>query len=122
MIKDSPKILIVEDDKFLNKLLALRLKKEGAEVVSVYNGSQALEEIKKNNFNLIVLDLILPQKDGFEVLAEIQEIRAGIPIVVLSNLGQEADIENVLKFGVKDFIVKVDNPLSEVIEKIKKHF
>ncbi|MFN3301575.1 MAG: response regulator transcription factor [Patescibacteria group bacterium] len=117
------KILIIEDDKFLAKLLVLRLERDGFEVVPSYDGEEAIEKIKKNGFDLIVLDLILPKKDGFEVLEEIKKIKKDkkIPIIILSNLGQYEDIKRGLALGAIDYIIKTEVPLSEAIIRIKNH-
>ncbi|MBA4318988.1 MAG: response regulator [Flavobacterium sp.] len=118
------KILIVEDDKFLTRILSLRLEKSGFEVEPSFDGEDALEKIKKEEPDLIVLDLILPKKDGFEVLEELKKIKKDkkIPVVILSNLGQDLDIERGLELGVVDYIVKTEVPLSEAIVRIKNNF
>lgn len=117
------KVLIVEDDKFLNKILSLRLEKSGFEVETSFDGEEAMEKIKANQIDLIVLDLIIPKKDGFEILEEIKKIKKDrkIPTVILSNLGQESDVERGLALGAIDYIIKTETPLSEAIVKIKNH-
>jgi len=122
--KKKNKILIVEDDRFLTKLLSLRLERNGFEVEASFDGEEALEKIKKQSPDLIVLDLILPKKDGFEVLEELKKINKGkkIPVLILSNLGQDLDVERGLKLGAVGYIVKTEIPLSQVIEKIKSYF
>ncbi len=123
MNKEKKKILIAEDDKFLTKLLSLRLEKSDFEIISSFDGEEAIEKIKKENPDLIILDLILPKKDGFEVLEEMKKIgKEKIPVIVLSNLGQDLDVEKALSLGAKDYIVKTEIPLSQAIEKIKNFF
>ena len=88
---------MVEDDPFLSSLLKNRLQKEGFEVILATDGEQALDLFKISNVNLILLDIILPKKTGFEVLEEIQnnpELRVKeLPVIIISNLGQPQDIE-----------------------------
>lgn len=117
------KILIIEDDRFLNKLLCLRLQKENVEVDASFDGEEALEKIKKNKPDLIVLDLILPKKDGFEVLEELKKTERDkkIPVLIISNLGQDLDVQRGLEFGAVDYIVKTEIPFGDAIAKIKSY-
>ncbi|MCX7779080.1 MAG: response regulator [Patescibacteria group bacterium] len=119
------KILIVEDDQFLAKLLASKLasSETNLEVETAFNGEEALKKIQEKKYDLIVLDLILPQKDGFEFLAEKQKSDKikETKIIILSCLGQEQDREKALKFGAVDYLVKSQQSLPEVVERIKKH-
>lgn len=122
MTEEKQKILIAEDDKFLAKLISLRLEKSDFEVILSFDGEETIEKIKKESPDLIVLDLILPKKDGFEVLEEVKRIgKEKIPIIILSNLGQDLDVEKALELGAKDYIVKTEIPLSQAIEKIKSY-
>jgi len=115
-------ILVVEDDKFLLTLLAEKLKREGLLVVSAENGQEALVKMKEEpRPHVILLDLLLPILDGFEVLRMMQgdpELKR-IPVVVLSNLGQEEDIRRAKSFGVKDYMVKAYFTPSEIIQKVQ---
>jgi len=117
------KILIAEDDKFLHNILSAKLQKSGFEVVSAYDGEQAVAAIKKELPDLVLLDLIMPKKNGFEVLSDIKidPKLAKIPIIVLSNLGQESDQTRAKEFKVADYMVKVNFSLEEVVAKIKEH-
>jgi len=116
------KILVVEDDQFLANAYRIKLQKVGFEVIIVVDGAEALEKIKSQNFDLIILDLIIPKIDGFGVLTEIrsQEKYKTLPILVASNLSQMEDINRALKLGANDFIIKSDISLDALIEKIKK--
>jgi CheY-like chemotaxis protein len=121
MAKIMAKILIVEDDKFLRELIVRKLKKEGYEVFEVGDGEEGLKKIKELKPDLVLLDLILPTIDGFEVLAkkkEDPEIKK-IPTIVLSNLGEKEDIEKGLKLGAIDYLVKANFTPQEIIQKIK---
>jgi DNA-binding response OmpR family regulator len=115
------KILIVEDDKFLRELMAQKLAKEGYDVIEAIDGEDALKSIKEEKPDLVLLDLILPGKDGFEVLAKVKEDAAlsKIPIIVLSNLGQKEDVERALNLGATDYMVKAHFTPGEIIAKIK---
>lgn len=120
--KNTTKILLVEDDAMLHKVLSERLKQEGAEVEVATNGEMALAKAQEFKPNLILLDIILPKKSGFEVLAELRDMSEfkKTPVLVLSNLGQDEDISRMKEMGVKDYLVKADYSLTEMVEKIKK--
>lgn len=115
-------ILVVEDDKFLLTLLAEKLKREGLLVISAENGQEALVKMKgEPRPHIVLLDLLLPVLDGFEVLRTMQgdpDLKK-IPVVVLSNLGQEEDIRRAKSFGVRDYLVKAYFTPSEIIEKVQ---
>lgn len=114
-------ILIVEDDKFLRELLTRKLRQEGFEVLEAIDGQEATELIKNKKPALILLDLILPGKDGFEVLSEIKKEpeTKEIPVLILSNLGQREEIEKGLKLGALDYFVKAHTSPGEIVEKIR---
>lgn len=117
----TKKILIVEDDKFLRELVKRKLIAEGLEVVEATDGEEAVKKVKQEKPNLVLLDLILPNIDGFEVLAEIknEETTKNIPVIILSNLGQREEIEKGLKLGAIDYMVKAHFTPGEIIEKVK---
>ncbi len=123
MEKVAKKILIVEDEIFLSNLLKTTLEKEGFEVVQVFSGKDVSKELLvEERIDLILLDLILPDKNGFEILEEIKKdpLLSKIPVIVLSNLGQEEDILKAKKLGVKDYFVKARESTESIVEKIKK--
>lgn len=114
------KILVVEDDKFLASAYRIKLTKAGFEVQLAFDGNEAFTRLQTFTPDLILLDLIMPVKDGFTTL---QQLRAdprwqNIPVIVASNLGQKEDIEKSKKLGANDFIVKSDTSLGVVINKI----
>lgn len=113
------KILVAEDDKFLSNAYKIKLTKAGFEVKIVTNGEEALAEIATYKPDLILLDLVMPKKDGFAVLEEIRG--SSIPIIIASNLGQEEDVKRGLSLGAKDYFVKTDVQLDEIIAKINKY-
>lgn len=119
-----PKILIVEDDNFLRTVLERRLKKEGFEVITAVNGNEAFQKIIYELPDLVLLDIILPQKSGFGVLEEINKDPnlKSIPIFIISQLGQPEDIKKGIDLGAIEYIVKAKISLDELIQKIKDHF
>ena len=114
-------ILIIEDDKFLRELIARKLTKEGFKIEEAVDGEDGLEKAQKTKPDLILLDLILPEMNGFEVLSKIKTDPklALIPVVILSNLGQKDEVEKGLKLGAVDFLVKAHFTPQEIVEKIK---
>ena len=115
------KILIIEDDKFLRELIVRKLSQENLDVVEAIDGEDGIKKVKETILDLLLLDLILPGIDGFEVLSKIKEepATASIPVIILSNLGQREDIERGLKLGAVDYLVKAHFTPNEIIEKVK---
>jgi len=114
-------ILIIEDDKFLRELIAQKLSKEDYGVSEAIDGEEGLSKVKEEKPDLILLDLILPGIDGFEVLSQIKKDPALslIPVIILSNLGQKEDVEKGRKLGAVDYLIKAHFTPGEIIEKIK---
>lgn len=118
------KILLIEDDLFLSSLLKTRLEKEKFEVLAVHDGDEALEALRKVKPDLILLDLILPKRSGFEVLEEMQSDpqlrdRVKVPVIIISNLGQESDVERGREFGVVDYFVKARISIDDLVKKVE---
>ncbi|MDP2951470.1 MAG: response regulator [bacterium] len=115
------KILFIEDESALQKSMGDSLRREGWEVLSALNGEIGLRQAKTENPDLILLDLILPKMDGFEVFRELKKNKetADIPVIVLTNLEQMEDVEKALELGAKTYLVKANYTLSEVVSKIK---
>jgi CheY-like chemotaxis protein len=115
------KILIVEDDEFLRSLTAKRLEKDSYEVIVAVDGENAVNMITENVPDLILLDLLLPGMNGFEVLEKIKakDNLKKIPVIVFSNLGQKEDIERAKALGANDFLIKANYTLDDVITKVK---
>ena len=114
-------ILVIEDDKFLRELITRKLLDEAYEVSEAIDGEEGIKKIKEGKPDLILLDLILPGIDGFEVLSKMKEdpALASIPVIILSNLGQKDDVEKGLKMGAIDYLIKAHFTPGEIIEKIK---
>lgn len=119
----SGKILIVEDDEFLRSLAAKRLEQDDYDVDVAVDGDEAVKYLEKTAPDLILLDLLLPEIDGFGVLEKMQKIDAvkDVPVVVFSNLGDKEDIERAKKLGAKDYLVKANFTLDDVIQKINSY-
>jgi len=115
------KILIVEDDKFLRELIVRKLKEENFNITEAIDGEEGIKKIKEEKPDLILLDLILPGIDGFEVLSKMKEDMSlsQIPVIILSNLGQKDDVERGFKLGVVDYLIKAHFTPGEIIEKVK---
>lgn len=122
---DSPKnkILIVEDDEFLRSLTAKRLEKENFVVVVAVDGETALGIATEEKPDLILLDLLLPGLNGFQVLEKIKasDLLKNIPVIIFSNLGQREDIEKAKELGANDFLIKANFTLDDVVAKTKEY-
>lgn len=116
------KILFVEDESALQKTFSEILKQEGYEVISALDGESGLNLAKSEKPDLILLDLILPKMDGFEVLAELKNNpeTKSIPVIVLTNLENIEDVDKAIQLGAMTYLVKAQYSLKDVIEKIKK--
>ncbi len=117
----AKKILIIEDDKFLRELISRKLGNEDFETLEAVDGEEGIKKIKEEKPDLILLDLILPSIDGFEVLSRMKEdpSLSSIPVIILSNLGQKEEVERGLKLGAVDYLIKAHFTPGEIIEKIK---
>ncbi|OGY64072.1 MAG: hypothetical protein A3I89_02245 [Candidatus Harrisonbacteria bacterium RIFCSPLOWO2_02_FULL_41_11] len=115
------KILLIEDDPFLSSLLGNRLKKEGFDLTLVRNGNEAMKALKTQKPDLALLDIILPGKSGFEVMEEIKldPQTAKVPVFIISNLGQDTDVQRGEELGAKEYIVKARISIDEIVEKVK---
>lgn len=123
MAQAGKKILIVEDDKFLIKAYNIKFTKEGFKVVTAADGASGLELAKNESPKLILLDLMLPKIDGFEFLKRLSEDEKikTIPVIVLSNLGQQSDREKAISLGAKEYLIKADHSLESIINVINKY-
>lgn len=115
------KILFIEDEPTLQKTLGRALEQEGFEILSALDGEIGITKAKESKPDLILLDLILPKMDGFEVLKRLKENEEtkDIPVIILTNLENPEDIEKVLSLGATTYLVKANYDLEEVIDKIK---
>jgi DNA-binding response OmpR family regulator len=113
------KILIVDDEKPLAKALELKLTHEGLTAKAVFNGAEAINILKTEEFNLVLLDLVMPIDDGFKVLNDIKSLNLKTPVIVSSNLSQNEDIARAKELGAVDYFIKSDTTLSKIVEMIK---
>lgn len=116
-------VLVVEDEDFLVRALKDNLESEGYSVAVATDGEMVFDELKKKTPNLILLDLLLTKKNGFDVLKEIRISPEWqlIPVVILSNLGEDSEIKRALELGANDYFVKSQHPIQEVIEKVREY-
>lgn len=122
-MENKAKILFVDDDNFLRKVYKSELTEQGYEVILAADGEEGLEKAQITDPDLIILDMIMPQKNGFEVLMELQKNPAtqNTPVIILSNLGQEDDIKKGLDLGAVDYLVKDNITLSTIVEKVEQY-
>ncbi|MFC1630122.1 response regulator [Patescibacteria group bacterium] len=115
-------ILLIEDDPFLIDLYSTRLKAAGFEIDVATNGQEGLEKVREKKPDLLVLDMVLPTIDGWEVLKELkkEERFKDLKILIFSNLDQKADIEGAFRFGVTKYLIKAHYTPTEVIKEIEK--
>jgi len=121
LISEKKYILVAEDDAFYSQIFKTKLEKEGFDVIVVGDGVQTLEAVRERKPDLILLDMIMPVKDGFETLEELKadEKLKDIKVVVLSNLGQEEDIQRAKKLGASSYFVKSNLSIQEMVKHIK---
>ena len=119
----AQKILLIEDDEIMVDLLERKISSEGYEVAVARDGEEGLKKIAEFLPDLILLDMVMPKKDGIEVLEEIYKTDdyKKIPLVVISNSGQPVDIERTKELGARDWLVKTEMDPKEVINIIRKH-
>ncbi len=119
---NKPSALIVEDDVVLYKILQTKFEKEGFEVRTAADGEEAIQTLRTYRPSIILLDIILPKKDGFEVLKETKADAAiaDIPVIILTNLSQAEDRRHAAELGASDFLVKAETPIDEVVRRVKE--
>jgi DNA-binding response OmpR family regulator len=118
----AKKILIIEDEELLYNLLERKLNEEGYQASVAKDGAEGMKMIKEIKPDLVLLDIVMPNKNGFEVMDEMQadEKLKHIPIIVISNSGQPVEIDKAKELGAKDWLIKTEFDPQEVIEKVKK--
>jgi DNA-binding response OmpR family regulator len=118
------KVLLVEDDAFLREICSKKLVKEGFTVYEALDGEQALNSITAVKPDIVLLDIILPAIDGFQILHQIRSNKekaiGNVPVIMLSNLGQDDDIKKAMDMGANDYLVKAHFTTEEIVGKIKK--
>jgi len=121
---NSIKVLLVEDDKFLRDICGTKLIKEGFQVVEAIDGQEVIKVLEKENPQIILLDIVLPSINGFEILSQIRshpnKTLAKTPVLMLSNLGQEDDVKKAMELGANDYMIKSNFTTQEITDKIKR--
>lgn len=117
--KGKKKILIVEDEKPLAHALELKMTHEGYETTVASTGDAGMREAITGKYDLILLDLILPGVDGFTILQEMKNKKIKTVVIILSNLGQDEDRKKAQDFGAKDYLIKSNVPLSDIVKVVK---
>ncbi len=117
------KILIVEDETLVSELLERKLSREGYLVYVARDGEKGLELLRTQTPQLVLLDMTLPKQSGFEVLQTIHKDEAlrQIPVIIISNSGEAAELERAKTLGISDWLVKTEFDPQEVVDKVKKH-
>ena len=119
-------VLVVEDEKLVRELLEKQLHDHGYETVSAEDGEQALEVWKDKHPDLVLLDILLPKMDGFELMKTVRsnpkDPANNAPVVILSNLWEKSSIEKMSEYKVEDYLVKAYNTVDDVIARIDKVF
>jgi DNA-binding response OmpR family regulator len=117
--KEEKTILIAEDEKPLAKALEIKFSKEGFKTFWAASGEEAINILDKENIDFLILDLIMPKKDGYAVLEYLNKKDKKIKIAVLSNLAQGEDFDRARRLGASDYFVKSDTPIIKVVEHVK---
>jgi len=122
MTEDKIKILLIEDDSFLLSMYATKFEMENFKVVSAEDGEKGIKAAIKELPDVILLDILLPKMNGFEVLKQLKADKNTnrIPVILLTNLSQKTEIEQGLSLGAEDYLIKAHFMPSEVVEKIKR--
>ena len=116
------KILLVEDEEIIFSLLQKKLTEQGYEVFVAKDGEEGLKEIREQKPDLVLLDIVMPVKTGFEVMEEMQDDDnlKDIPVIVISNSGEPVELDRAKDLGARDWLIKTEFDPKEVIEKVKK--
>lgn len=117
----AQKVLIVEDEDVLRNVLAKKLEKEGYDVIVASDGEKGMENIRSEHPDIVLLDIMLPKKNGYQILEEMhddEELKK-IPVLVISNSGQPVEVKKLLELGACDYLVKADFEPAEVIDKMR---
>lgn len=116
--KKLQRILIVEDEKPMAHALELKLNHSGFETVVASDGEAALDNLKKQKFDLVLLDLMIPKLDGFGVMKAMKENKDKTPVIIASNLGQDDDAQKAKSMGAVWYFVKSDTPINKIVDYI----
>lgn len=117
------KILLVDDDEFLLDMYSLKFKEAQFMLDVATSGEMALEKLRKNTYDVMLLDIVMPALDGFEVLQQMRKenLAKDMLVIILSNLGQKEDIERGMQLGASDYVIKAHFTPKEVVEKVRQN-
>ena len=117
-------VLIIEDDIFLIKAYQVKFEKEGIDAVVANDGKEAMGFLDKEPVSVVILDLMLPGMSGFDILEAIRKNSRWkkVPVIILSNLGQQEDIDRGKALGANEYFIKTNIKINEIVEKVKKYF
>jgi CheY-like chemotaxis protein len=120
MSGEPRRILIAEDDRFLRKAAEMALKRQGYTVLTAVDGEEALRAARSELPDLVLLDLIMPKLNGFEVLQALKKEAptAHIPVIILSNLGQDRDVQQAMDAGATAYLIKTDLSLQALVQRV----
>lgn len=114
------KVLIIEDDTFLQGLAANKLGQNDFDVSTASTGEEALTQLVENQFDVILLDLMLPDISGFDILKNLKDSGRETPVIVFSNLSDDANIKNAIDLGAIEYLIKSNFTLEELVQKVKR--
>lgn len=122
MADHKTSLLMVEDDKFVALAYKDAFSREGFLVLNAYDGVEAIDKIRSENPDIVILDMLLPLKNGFEVLSDLKldKKTENVPVIVLTNLNQPSDKKKCMDLGARDFLIKSDFTLKEVVSRVKE--
>lgn len=117
---EPARVLLAEDDRFLRKAAETALKRQGFTVLPAVDGEEALRMARAETPDIVLLDLIMPKLQGFEVLRALKAdpATASIPVIILSNLGQESDVKQAMEAGAVGYFVKVNLSLQDLVKRV----
>lgn len=119
-MSENKKVLIIDDEKALAKAMEVKLQKSDIDAHAVFGGEEGLSELKKGGYSLVLLDIMMPIMDGWEVLGKIKEEKITAKVVITSNLSQEEDKKKAQDLGASGFLVKSDSSLATIVEEVKR--
>ena len=123
MADKKPTVLLVEDDMFLRELCVVKLQKANFEVEYAEDGTQGLEMLENNSYDVVLLDIMLPERDGFELLEEYKDRHGsleGMVLIMLTNLSEREQVDRAMELGADDYIIKAHFSPSEIVEKTQE--
>lgn len=117
--EQKKKVLIAEDEKAMASVLEHKFNAVGIQTLHVSSGDQVIPSLQREHFDIVLLDLMMPEMDGFEVLKKMQDMKIETPVIVLSNLGQTEDVLKVRSYGAKEYIIKSSTTPVEILAHVR---